>query len=158
MNKPIKKIVVNSGLGRLSTLPNFDKNLPEVSHEMSMITGQKPAPRQAKKSISGFKIRAGTVIGIKTTLRRKKMADFLDRLIKLVLPRIRDFRGISLKSIDQKGNLTIGIKEHVVFPEINMEQSKVNFGLEITIVPKDVKNRDGAIQLYRELGIPLQKF
>lgn len=153
----LDKIVISSGVGRLAGMPNFDKNLPEVINEMALITGQKPAPRQAKQSISGFKLRAGTVVGLTVTLRRKKLADFLERLIKLVLPRIRDFRGISLKSVDKNGNLTIGIKEHIVFPEINVEQSKVNFGLAITIVPKTIKNRDEAIHLYRELGVPLQK-
>ena len=153
----IEKIVINVGIGRVSALPNFDKTLPEIVKELSLITGQKPSPRPARQSIATFKLRAGAIIGLKTTLRRNKMRDFLDRLTKTALPRIRDFRGIDLSSIDKQGNLTTGIKEHIVFPEIIGDQSKVNFGLSITIVPKIVKNREEAIKLYRELGIPLKK-
>ena len=153
----IEKVVVNTGLGRFSSNPNFEKTLPEIINEMATLTGQKPSPRPSTQSISGFKVRAGAIIGLKTTLRKKRMADFLTRVIKIVLPRIRDFRGLNLKNVDQKGNLNIGIKEHSVFPEINLEQSKANFGLQITVVPKNIKNREGAIKLYRDLGIPLQK-
>ena len=153
----LEKIVINSGIGRLSATPNFEeKVLPEIIKELSMITGQKPAPRAAKKSISGFKLREGSVVGLKTTLRGKRMVDFLNKLNSTVLPRLRDFRGLNLKNVDENGNLSIGLKEQVVFPEIIPEDSKVNFGMQITVVPKN-KNRAEAIQLYRGLGVPLKK-
>lgn len=153
----IEKIVVNSGIGKLSSQPNFDKILPEVINDIALITGQKPAIRPAKVSIAGFKIRTGMVVGLKATLRRKKMIDFLNKLIKVVFPRIRDFRGIDLTNVDGRGNLTIGIKEHIVFPEINPEQTKVNIGLQVTVVPKQIKSREEAIQFYKELGMPFKK-
>jgi large subunit ribosomal protein L5 len=152
----LEKIVVNVGIGRLSQQSNFeDKILPEVIKELSLITGQKPFICKAKKSIAGFKVRAGQIVGLKVTLRRQKMKDFLSRLVNIALPRVRDFKGINLKSIDDKGNLTIGIKEHTVFPEINPEASRVDFGLEISIV-SNATNREEAIEFYRELGIPLK--
>ncbi len=157
MNKSIEKIVVSVGIGRLSQQPNFeDKILPELIKDLSLITGQKPAVCKAKKSIAGFKIRTGQIIGLKIVLRRKRMYDFLEKLIKMVFPRVRDFRGIDLKHMDAQGNLSVGLKEHTVFPEINPENSKVDFGLEISIVIK-VKNREEAIMLYRQLGLPLKK-
>lgn len=157
--KKIDKVVVNVGLGRMSALTNFeDKLLPAVNEELSMITGQKAMERSAKKSIAGFKLREGTIVGLKTTLRRQKMEEFLKKTIHTALPRIRDFRGINDMAIDGAGNLTIGIKEHAVFPEIVPEMSKVNFGLEITIVPKlpIVKHAD-AVAFYRALGVPFKK-
>lgn len=153
----VEKISVNVGVGRLSQQPNFeDKILPELVKEIGLITGQKPAPTKAKKSISGFKVREGQTVGLKVTLRRRRMSDFLERLIKIVFPRMRDFQGISLKNIDDKGNLTIGLKEQTVFPEINPETSKFDFGMEISIV-SNAKNKEEAIKLYREIGIPLKK-
>ncbi len=153
----MEKIVVNVGIGRLSQQTNFeDKILPSLIQDLSLISGQKPAICKAKKSISGFKVRAGQTVGLKITLRRRRMYEFLNKLIKVVLPRVRDFRGINLKSIDAKGNLTIGLREHTVFSEINPEISKVDFGLEISIV-SNAKNREEAIKLYRVLGIPLKK-
>jgi large subunit ribosomal protein L5 len=153
----IKKIVVNVGIGRLSQQANFEeKILPELAKEMALITGQKPAVTEAKKSISGFKVRQGQIVGLKVTLRRRRMNDFLERLIKIVLPRLRDFRGIDLKNIDSQGNLTIGLREQTVFPEINPEISKVDFGLEISIV-SNARDREEAIEFYRQLGLPLKK-
>jgi len=153
----MEKIAMNVGVGRLSQQPNFeDKILPEISKNLSLITGQKPAVCRAKKSISGFKIRAGQIVGLKTTLRRHRMTDFLNKLIKVIFPRVRDFRGLDLKSIDKKGNLTVGLKEQTVFPEINPETSKIDFGMEISIV-SNAKTRSEAIKLYRNLGIPLKK-
>ncbi len=152
----IGKIVINAGIGRLSQQPNFEeKILPELIRDISLITGQKPMICKAKKSIAGFKMRAGQVVGLKTTLRRKKMADFLTKLINITLPRIRDFQGISLKNIDSNGNLSIGFKEQTVFPEINPEVVKFDFGLEISIVSK-AKNKEEAIEIYRQMGIPLK--
>lgn len=153
----LEKIVINVGLGRASSQPNFtDKILPAISEELSIITGQKPQVRNAKQSIAGFKLRAGTVVGIKVTLRRKRRDDFLRKFVNIVLPRVRDFRGIDLKAVDANGNLTIGVKEHVVFPEISSELIKTNFGMEITLVPK-IRNRKTAIELYKSLGIPFKK-
>lgn len=154
----IEKVVVNSGIGRLSAQANFkEKLLPEIMRDLAAITGQKPAVRGAKKSISNFKLRLGTPVGLKVTLRGKKMAEFLKRLTNVVFPRVRDFRGIDLKKIDQNGNLNIGLKEQLVFPEIKADVSGVSFGMEITIVPKVVKSREETIKLYRDLGVPLQK-
>lgn len=154
----IEKIVVNNGIGRLSQQPSFeDKILPEIIKEIALITGQKPIVSKAKKSIAGFKIREGQIVGLKTTLRGGRMFDFLDKLIRIVLPRLRDFRGIDLKNIDANGNLNIGLKEQAVFPEINPETIKFDFGLEISVAVAGVKKREEAIELYRLLGVPLKK-
>jgi len=153
----LEKVVVNVGLGRMSQLPHFgDKLLPEVTKELSIITGQKPAIRKAKKSIAGFKVREGATVGLQSTLRGSRMYDFVGRLINLVLPRTRDFRGVDTKSIDGRGNLTIGIREQYVFPEISPETSKVNFGMEITVVTT-AKNKEEAMELYRAFGFPFKK-
>jgi large subunit ribosomal protein L5 len=153
----IEKVVVNVGVGRLSQQPNFEeKILPEVIKELSAITGQKPAIAKATKSIAGFKVREGQIVGLKVTLRRRRMTDFLERLINIVLPRLRDFRGLNPKSVDSRGNFTVGLKEQAVFPEINAEISKVDFGLEISIV-SNAKNKEEAVKLYRHIGLPLKK-
>lgn len=155
--KKIEKIVINVGTGRLSAQPNFEeKVLPAVVEELASITGQKPSARSAKKSIAGFKLRMGTTVGLKTTLRKKRMSEFLKKLINTALPRVRDFRGVKTTAIDSDGNLTIGLKEHLVFPEINPETSKTSFGLEITIVPK-FRDKEKAVELYKELGMPFSK-
>ena len=158
MKNNLEKIVVNAGIGRLAgSATNFpEKILPELISEFALITGQKPGLRPAKKSIAGFKIRQGNVIGLKSTLRGRRMVQFLDKLVKVVLPRLRDFRGIDLKNIDGSGNLSVGLREQMVFPEISQEKSKVDFGLEVTIVPR-VKNREKAIEFYRAAGLPLRK-
>jgi large subunit ribosomal protein L5 len=152
--KNLEKVVINVGTGRLSSQPNFsDKLLPELVKELSAITGQKPSSRPAKKSIAGFKLRTGTVVGLKTTLRKTRMNEFLQKLINVALPRVRDFRGINPDAIDKDGNLTIGLKEHIVFPELSPETSKVNFGMEITLVPR-LREKDKAVELYNALKIP----
>ncbi len=153
----IEKIVVNTGLGRASQQAQFeDKILPEIEKELATIVGQKPSRRQAKKSIAGFKSRAGQIIGLAATLRGSRMNDFLERLVNLVLPRVKDFRGLSEKNVDANGNLNIGLKEQSVFPEIDLEKSKMTFGIQITIVPRK-KERDAAIAFYRRYGVPLKK-
>jgi large subunit ribosomal protein L5 len=159
LKNSIEKIVVNTGIGRLASQSNFEeKILPEVVKEFSMITGQKPANRTVRQSIAGFKIREGAVVGLVTTLRGKRMVDFFEKLVNVVLPRIRDFRGITLTSVDSAGNLNIGIKDYLVFPEINQESSKVNFGVQVTAVLKrQMRNTEEAIELYRSLGVPLKK-
>lgn len=154
----IEKIVVNAGIGRLSTQPNFsDKILPAIEADFAAITGQKPQSRPAKKSISSFKLRQGTIVGLKATLRRQRMAQFLDRMVKVVLPRVRDFHGIDQKNIDLHGTLNFGVKDQLVFPEISAEMSKTNFGIEISIVPKKETGKEDAVKLYKELGVPFMK-
>ncbi len=153
----LEKIVVSVGLGKLRNQPSFeDKVLPAVEGELAVITGQKPARRQAKKSIAGFKTRTGDIIGLQVTLRGKMMADFLKRLVNLVIPRVKDFRGIDPKNIDERGNLNVGFREQFVFPEISAEKSRVNFGLQVTMVVF-AKNRNDAIEFYRSIGVPLKK-
>ncbi len=153
----LEKIVISVGLGRARTSPQFeDKILPDIAKELQDITGQKASVRKAKKSIAGFKVREGDVVGLAVTLRGKRMRDFLTKLTGVVLPRMRDFRGLDLKNIDSSGNLTIGIREHVIFPEINQDTSRVAFGLEITLVSNAGKKEKGA-EFYESLGIPFKK-
>ena len=156
--KDFEKIVINIGLGKLRIQSQFeDKILPEVVKEIGLITGQKPALRRAKKSIAGFKTRTGDIIGLQTTLRGKRMVFFFLKVINVVLPRVKDFRGIDSKNVDENGNLNVGLKEQYVFPEINIEKSKVNFGLQITVVPR-IKKRVAAFDLYKDIGLPLKSF
>ena len=155
----LEKIVVATGVGKLRQRPDFENNiLPVIEKELTAITGQKPSQRTARKSIAGFKIREGEVVGLKVTLRGKRMNDFLKRFIEVVIPRIRDFHGISPKNIDEGGNLTMGVREHIVFPEVNPDEVKFDFGLEITLVPsvRD-KDRDKNYDFYKSLGVPLEK-
>ena len=158
--KKLDKVVVNTGIGRLTQQPNFeDKILPAIAQDFAVITGQKPATRPARISISGFKLRKGVVVGLKATLRRKRMEEFLNKVSKVVLPRVRDFRGLNPNNVDKGGNLSFGIRDHLVFPEIVPEHSKTNFGIEITVVPKskEVPNREEAMQLYKSIGIPFAR-
>ncbi len=154
----IEKVVINTGFGRLVsglTKQEREKISQEIARDLSLISGQKPLFTKARKSIAGFKVRKGMVIGAKVTLRGKRMYDFLERLIYIALPRTRDFRGIDPGSIDKKGNLTIGIKEHIVFPEVSSENVKRIFGFELTVVT-NAKTREEAEELYRLLGFPLK--
>ncbi len=156
-NPRMEKVVVNVGVGKISQQQNFeDKILPEIIDSLSSITGQKPVVCKTIKSIAGFKLRAGQIVGLKITLRRKKMRDFLERLINIALPRVRDFRGIKIENVDKNGGLTIGIKEHIVFPEINSDVARFDFGLEISMV-SNAKTREEAIDLYKLIGIPFKK-
>jgi large subunit ribosomal protein L5 len=162
MSKPnlkniLEKIVVNAGVGRLRQRGQFEeKILPEIVQEVALITGQKPSARPAKKAIAGFKTREGDIVGLKVTLRGQRMVDFFVRFVNVVLPRVRDFRGLELKSVDARGNLSVGVESQFSFPEIEADKSKVDFGLEVTIVPK-IKNREKALALYYEIGVPLKK-
>ncbi|MDD5547430.1 MAG: 50S ribosomal protein L5 [Candidatus Pacebacteria bacterium] len=157
LENKLEKIVVNVGVGRLSTQVGFDdKILPEITKELSTITGQRPSQRKATKSIAGFKLRQGTTVGLKTTLRSKKMDGFFKKFFNIVLPRVRDFRGIDSNSVDKNGNLSIGLKDYLVFPEVSAEIAKINFGLEITLVPA-IKKRESAMALYKKLGVPFKK-
>ena len=148
----IEKVIINIGLGRAL---KDEKFLEIALRDIALITGQKPKTTLAKKSIANFKIREGMVIGAVSTLRGQKMRDFIARLVKIALPRTRDFRGIDAKSIDKSGNLTIGVKEHIVFPEIKGEEVRNIFGFEITIVVK-AKNKEEALALYKTLGFPIK--
>lgn len=154
----LEKIIVSVGVGktRLNSPQFEEKVLPEIMKEFAAITGQKPAITKAKKSIAGFKVRQGEIIGLKAILRRKRMNDFLTRVANVVLPRVRDFRGLNVKSIDQNGNLSFGFKDQLVFPEVNPETSRVNFGIEVTLVAH-LKNKEKAIDFYKAQGIPLAK-
>jgi large subunit ribosomal protein L5 len=154
----IEKVVINTGFGRLISGKSSEeqkKIYQPILEDLALISGQKPILRGAKKSISAFKIRKSLPIGASVTLRRKKMYDFLERLIHIALPRCRDFRGIDPKSFDKKGNLTIGIKEHIAFPEILPEKVKTIFGLEVTIVT-NAKNKEEAIELFKLIGFPIK--
>ncbi|MBS3903678.1 MAG: 50S ribosomal protein L5 [Anaplasmataceae bacterium] len=153
----LDKVVINVGVGRTSQLQNFeDKILPEIRKDVASIAGQSAQVCRAKKSIAGFKIREGQIVGVRTTLRGQKMVDFFNRLVKIVLPRVRDFAGLDLKNIDQGGVLNIGLREHLVFPEINPDTTQHYFSLQVTIVPKS-KDRKAALEMYRTLGVPLKK-
>ena len=124
-----------------------------IAKDMSLIAGQKPIITKARKSIATFKLREGSPLGVKVTLRGKKMYDFLDRLVHIVLARSRDFQGLKTSLIDSQGNVTIGIKEHLFFPEISPEESKVSFGLEVTITTT-AKTKEEGLELFLQLGFP----
>ncbi len=155
----IEKVVVNIGFGKLIAGKGSDerkKVISRVSEDLALITGQRPVITKAKKSISGFKVRKGVPIGAMVTLRRKKMFDFLERLIHITLPRSRDFSGIEVSSFDRGGNLTIPIKEHISFPEILPEKAKRILSLEITVVTS-ARNRDEGLELLRLMGFPIKQ-
>jgi len=148
----IEKVVVNTSSLRIGQDKKFKKL---IMQDLSLITGQKPRIQPARRSEAGFKVRQGLPIGAKITLRGKRMWDFLDRLVNLALPRTRDFEGIDQKSFDQQGNLTIGIKEHTVFPEIKQENINEVFGLEICIVTTADQKKQ-AIALLKHIGFPIK--
>jgi large subunit ribosomal protein L5 len=149
----ILKVIVSTGVGKV----NKDKKRMElIVDRLAKITGQAPAPRAAKKAIANFKSRAGDIVGYQVTLRGAHMQSFLDKLIHIVLPRVKDFRGIRTTSIDEMGNISIGIKEHTVFPETSDEDAKDVFGISITITTS-AKNEKEAEAYLRHIGLPLQK-
>ncbi len=146
------KVVVSTGVGKV----NKDKKRMElIENRLARITGQAPAQRGAKKSIANFKSRTGDIVGYQITLRGARMQAFLDKLIHIVLPRVKDFRGIKLTAIDEMGNITIGLKEHTVFPETADEDSKDVFGIAVTITTT-AKNKKEAEGFLRHIGLPLQ--
>ena len=149
----IEKIVLNMGVG---DAVNDQKFLDAAVRDLEAIAGQKPVITTAKKSIAGFKLREGNKIGCKVTLRGEKMYTFLDKLISISLPRVRDFRGLSPKSFDGRGNYTIGIKEQLIFPEINFDEVEKVRGMDIVIVTT-AKNDEEAFDLLKELGVPFRK-
>ncbi|MDD5569037.1 MAG: 50S ribosomal protein L5 [Candidatus Pacebacteria bacterium] len=155
----IKKVVVNIGFGRAmsaKTKEDQKRFSDYVVSNVAQIAGQRPVLTRAHKSISSFKLREGSVVGAKVTLRGKRMYDFLEKLVNIVLPRSRDFRGIALSKIDGSGNLNLGIKEHIIFPEISPEKSVNIIGLQVTIAT-DAKEKERGLELFRLLDFPLKK-
>lgn len=149
----VKKIVINIGIG---TFLKTSKDYNEIVENVKKLTGQQPVITKAKKAISNFKLREGMPVGIKVTLRGKRMEDFLEKMIKIVLPRIRDFRGLSKKAFDPQGNYSIGIKEVTVFPEVNPDDLNKIHGLEISVVTSAI-NPEGGFALLSTLGFPFKK-
>lgn len=149
----VEKVVINMGIGDAIGNP---KLLEEAVAELQQITGQKPVVTRAKKSIANFKLREGMAIGCKVTLRKEKMYDFLDKLMNISLPRVRDFRGVSATSFDGRGNYTLGIKEQLIFPEINYDKVNKVRGMDIVVVTTANTNEE-AKALLEELGMPFKK-
>ena len=147
----IKKIILNMGLGEDAS---DGKKLKSCADDMGLIAGQKPIITKFKKSISNFKTRKGSNAGVKVTLRSHKMYEFMDRLINIALPRIKDFRGLSTKGIDNSNNYSFGIKEHIVFPEVNFDKVDKIRGLDITVVTSS-KTKEGTLELLKEFNFPL---
>jgi large subunit ribosomal protein L5 len=149
----VEKIVINMGIGEAIANP---KVLDEAVAELAQITGQAPVVTKAKKSIANFKLREGMPIGCKVTLRKEKMYEFLDKLMNISLPRVRDFRGVSTTSFDGRGNYTLGVKEQLIFPEINYDKVNKVRGMDIVIVTTANTNEE-AKALLSELGMPFKK-
>jgi large subunit ribosomal protein L5 len=149
----IEKIVINMGVKEGA---QDVKIIDQCAEELALITGQKPIITRAKKSISNFKLREGSPIGVKVTLRRKRMYEFIDRLISVAMPRIRDFQGVSEKSFDQCGNFAMGLTEQSIFPEINFDKVKKIQGMDIVFVTS-AKNRDEAKRLLQLFGMPFRR-
>ncbi len=149
----VKKIVVNIGMGEAMDNP---KALEAANGDLMKITGQRPVVTKAKKSIANFKLREGRIIGIKVTLRGEKMWALLDRLVNIALPRVRDFRGVSDKSFDGRGNYTLGLREQLIFPEIEYDSIDKIRGMELTFVTS-APNDEQAMSLLKHLGMPFRK-
>ena len=148
----IEKVVVSTGTGKIDD----KKKIELIENRLARITGQKPSPRPARMSIASFKLREGDIVGYQVTLRGAQMHSFLDKLVNLALPQTRDFRGLKTTAIDEMGNITLGIKEHTIFPECAEEELKDVFSLAITIVTT-AKSKEEAEALLRHVGLPLQK-
>ena len=152
MAPKLEKVVLNMGLG----LDVSDKKIMQSCEEdLGKIAGQKPVITKFKKSISNFKTRKGTIAGVKVTLRKDKMYEFVDRLVNIALPRIKDFKGLSEKGFDKFGNYTFGIKEHIIFPEVNFDKVEKIRGLDITIVISAL-NTDHSHELLKKLNFPFK--
>ena len=149
----VEKIVLNIGVG--DAVSN-SKLLDEAVNKLPLITGQKPVITRAKKSIAGFKLREGAPIGCKVTLRGERMYEFLDKLVNISLPRVRDFRGVSNNSFDGRGNYTLGIKEQLIFPEINFDKVNKLRGMDIVFVTTAKSDEEGR-ELLAQLGMPFKK-
>ena len=153
MGPKIEKIVLNMGLGLDG---NDSKILKSCDEDLAKITGQKPVVTKFKKSISNFKTRKNTNAGLKVTLRKNKMYEFIDRLVNVALPRIKDFRGLSSKGFDKYGNYTFGIKEHIIFPEVNFDKVDKIRGLDITIVIKS-NSKEHSLELLKKFNFPFRE-
>ena len=149
----IDKIILNMGLGEDAS---DSKKIKACADDMALIAGQKPVITKFKKSISNFKTRKGSNAGVKVTLRAQKMYEFIDRLVNIALPRIKDFRGLSSKGVDNSNNYSFGIKEHIVFPEVNFDKVDKIRGLDITIVTTS-KSKEGTLELLKEFNFPLNE-
>ena len=146
----LKKIILNMGVGEGK---EDSKLIDKALEDLTLISGQRAIKTNSKKAISGFKIRAGMPLGVKVTLRNKIMYEFLDRLVNIAIPRIRDFRGLNSKSFDGKGNFSMGIKEHVIFPEINFDKIEKVRGIDITICTSARNNKD-SLELLKSFNMP----
>lgn len=156
----LEKVVLNSSYGKLGSGKSTEEQRKigeTIAEDLARIAGQKPALTRARKSIATFKLRQGAPVGVKVTLRGRKMHDFLERLIHVVLPRSRDFQGLPVSGVDKQGNLNVGIREHLFFPEISPETSKIPFSLEITVVTT-ASNREEGLELFRLLGFPFKAY
>ena len=152
MSPEIEKIVINMGLGIDG---NDSKIMKSCEEDLSKITGQKPVMTKFKKSISNFKTRKDTKAGLKVTLRKNKMYEFIDRLVNIALPRIKDFRGLSVSGFDRFGNYTFGVKEHIIFPEVNFDKVDKIRGLDISIVIKSISN-EHSLELLKKFNFPFK--
>ncbi|MFP4500012.1 MAG: 50S ribosomal protein L5 [Candidatus Hydrogenedentota bacterium] len=150
----IDKVVVNMGVGDATQDPRL---LEGAAQELSLITGQKACIRKARRSISNFKLRAGNPIGCMVTLRGDRMYEFLDRLLNVAIPRIRDFRGVSAKAFDKFGNYTLGVREHTIFPEVNVDNVARVRGVNITFVIRNSNSREESHELLRRFGMPFAR-
>lgn len=148
----IKKVVVNMGIGNIK---ENQEDQQKAIAELAKITGQKPSVRRARLSVAGFTVRRGQPVGLTVTLRGKRMYDFLEKLFTIVLPRVRDFRGVPVKSFDASGNYTLGIVEHTIFPEVDLAKVTKLYGFEITIVTSSDKTQ--SMKLLAEMGMPFAK-
>ncbi len=152
MSPEIEKIVINMGLGIDG---NDNKIIKSCEEDLSKITGQKPVITKFKKSISNFKTRKDTKAGLKVTLRKNKMYEFIDRLVNIALPRIKDFRGLSTSGFDKFGNYTFGVKEHIIFPEVNFDKVDKIRGLDISIVIKSI-SKEHSLELLKKFNFPFR--
>ena len=148
----IVKVIVSTGIGSVKD----ESRKENIKKSLTLIAGQKPKVNQAKKSIASFKSQKGAPIGYSVTLRGRRMYDFLEKLINITIPRVRDFRGLGLNLIDQTGNMTIGFKEHIVFPEAAVEDVRSAFGVGVTIVT-NAKTKEKALELLKLIGFPFKK-
>ena len=152
MSPELEKIVINMGLGIDG---NDNKIIKSCEEDLSKITGQKPVITKFKKSISNFKTRKDTKAGLKVTLRKNKMYEFIDRLVNIALPRIKDFRGLSIDGFDRFGNFTFGVKEHIIFPEVNFDKVDKIRGLDISIVIRSI-SKDHSLELLKKFNFPFK--
>lgn len=149
----VTKVVVNVGVGKHRDDQNY---IQAVTKDVMTITGQKPHERRARQAVAGFKVRQGNLVGLRVTLRGKRKEDFIQRFVHVTLPRVRDFRGIPQTNLDGQGNLNVGLREQLAFPEIEADQTDVIFGAQVTFTTS-TKDNEKALQLFKDLGFPFAK-